>query len=955
MESVQEAIVSKLFLLLLIVGVSAVTIVSFTNFSNTGLSALSESNGIKLAETEEKPSQELPEPAVGNPSGQAGSLQDIASESPQEKPASTKNNTQGGGGGGGFSGGSGSGGSGSSGDNSSPPASNQPTGSAPQSAPNQLQLTITPEPIEWLKTNQDKYTTGLVESQPEFGDSRVFTYDQALAVIAFVKAGEMNRARKILDKMKGLQNSQGYWRSAYYASNGDVWEWNIDTGPIAWMIIAAIYYQEENCTCTYECTGSPYPPYGCSGNPASSSYDDRAYSAMIDSAIDWLETRIDTNISSGSYGALNLGTNWWNVPNPEERYGTEYQFDAYAAFKERAKVLRSFIGRMQQALEGINDDIVRLEELLEDPNLDPVMRESLENLLEAMIDSRAELEFHIAEAENYSAELSMIAENIMNYLVRAVWKEDHFWRGYQDPEKWLDTLSWAAMSLGNTGPGGEDFAGALTYAENNMRQIMDWNSDITNVKGFGYNNYQNSLWVEGTAQMAYAYSLQGKETDANYYLNEVARVTREDKGLPYSFNNQGLPPYDWPLNLRYSALSSTAWYYFADQKFNPFHFEITSIACYLDSDCDDSNAWTIDSCINPGTIQSYCSRESLTTVIQTYSFESGSEGWVFNSVPGFFSVPGSGWANGSLRLTSVDANTFGFWASPSEIQILADKLYFVRYKVSTDESDLASVPQTRLRYNAQSEQKAAYLVVPTAYGQASAAPTVDGRNYYLFFKPPESSIGKAGMDKLYLSFDLTNFDVSDNPTASVFLQEAEVSTIETSSVIFREVKRYTFDYGEEGWTHFGAPSAFNEPSYSNYNGMLKMTANDKNTFGFWRSPNELPAESGKLYRLRFKVSSDVADREKVPQFRLRVNLFSEEYASVELVTSNNGAESSPVNGEVKEYESYFTLPENTPTPSPAGMYVSFDLVNIGVDEQADTSIMLDELIVEEAVNLTVFK
>ena len=94
------------------------------------------------------------------------------------------------------------------------------------------------DPIGWLSNNQDRFSTGLVESQVGFADHRAFTFDQAISVIALTKSGDPARARKILDRMTTLQESQGYWRSAYYANTANVWEWNIDTGPVAWMVIA---------------------------------------------------------------------------------------------------------------------------------------------------------------------------------------------------------------------------------------------------------------------------------------------------------------------------------------------------------------------------------------------------------------------------------------------------------------------------------------------------------------------------------------------------------------------------------------------------------------------------------------------------------------------------------------------------------------------------------------------
>lgn len=339
-------------------------------------------------------------------------------------------------------------------------------------------------PIGWLSENQDMFTTGLVESQVGFSDHRTFTYDLALAATAFTKSGCYQRARKIFDRMRVLQEPEGCWTEAYRADTAEVWAWDRGTGPIAWMVIAINYYESK--------TG------------------DDNYADMAEKAISWLETRIDNEPSSRSYGALNMGPGW------EDVYSTEHQFDAYSAFKNRA------------VLTG-ND--------------------TLKN------------------------QLNSEAEDILAYLVREPWRGDHFDRGFEDHQKWLDCQSWAAMSLGETGPNGEDFISALDYAYNNMRRTKDYSPAVTDVNGFSYNDYEDTVWVEGTLQIADAYYLFGDTSRADYYLNQIARTMRDDGGLSYSFDESGTPEDNWSLNLRYSSTSSAAWYYFAKKRFNPFEIE----------------------------------------------------------------------------------------------------------------------------------------------------------------------------------------------------------------------------------------------------------------------------------------------------------------------------------------------------------------------------------------------
>jgi hypothetical protein len=340
--------------------------------------------------------------------------------------------------------------------------------------------------ITWLSDRQS-LVTGLLPSQVGFADQRAFTYDQALAAVAFTHAGQLAKAQRILDRMAALQNLQGYWTSAYYAAGDGVFEWNVDTGPIAWMVIAANYY-------------------------AAKAGDDR-YRDMANRAITWLETRIDRNPASGSRGALNLGVNFWNVPNSEQVYGTEHQLDAYAALRGRAL---------------------------------------------------------FAADEATRGRLRTEADAVLAYLLREVWKGDHFQRGFNDPETWLDCQTWGLLALGVQGPGGEPFATALAYAGQTMQRTLNYNSSILAVNGFSYNNYQDTVWIEGTLQAALAYVLFGSVASGDHYAGEMARTVRSDGGLSYSFDQSGSAEDNWPLNLRYSAVSSMVWYYFYDTAFNPF-------------------------------------------------------------------------------------------------------------------------------------------------------------------------------------------------------------------------------------------------------------------------------------------------------------------------------------------------------------------------------------------------
>jgi hypothetical protein len=96
----------------------------------------------------------------------------------------------------------------------------------------------------WLKMQQDQYTTGLVESFNISGQlaNVCFTYDQAVAAIAFKAKGDSARAKKVLDRLQALQMSSGSWYTAYNCSTLQPWESHQHVGPTLWVVLAAHYY-----------------------------------------------------------------------------------------------------------------------------------------------------------------------------------------------------------------------------------------------------------------------------------------------------------------------------------------------------------------------------------------------------------------------------------------------------------------------------------------------------------------------------------------------------------------------------------------------------------------------------------------------------------------------------------------------------------------------------------------
>ncbi len=159
--------------------------------------------------------------------------------------------------------------------------------------------------IEWLARQQDLHTSGLLESYENNGDTNAWIFDQALAIIAFTNAGELGRARRILDSMKSLQHEEpekGAWYQCYDAIHPNrICNNEFVTGPISWMVIAINFYEDMQ--------------------------KDPNYAPMARNALCWLDTMMNTNDPNDEkYGSMKFSVAFPYI------ISTEHNQDAYSAY-----------------------------------------------------------------------------------------------------------------------------------------------------------------------------------------------------------------------------------------------------------------------------------------------------------------------------------------------------------------------------------------------------------------------------------------------------------------------------------------------------------------------------------------------------------------------------------------------------------------------------------------------
>ena len=168
------------------------------------------------------------------------------------------------------------------------------------------------------------------------------------------------------------------------------------------------------------------------------------------------------------------------------------------------------------------------------------------------------------------------------------------------------------------------------------------------------------------------------------------------------------------------------------------------------------------------------------------------------------------------------------------------------------------------------------------------------------------------------------------------------STFNDASYTIGGGNLYDFDSDAEGWLFSGAIDTLDAPTDSVGDSCLKMQAvNNTNCFGFWYSPidaiPELIADS--IYRARFGINSDQADKSLVPSFRVRWNASTQKQGEYIMVNSNINGEASP-DTTVVDYDLYFRPQADSLAPGTTA-YLSYDLINLNPNDAADGQLWLD--------------
>jgi len=352
-------------------------------------------------------------------------------------------------------------------------------------------------------------------SEDKYIKNVAFTYDNALAMLAFMARGseEDRRRAKILgDSFIYCQNHDRYFndgrlRNAYQAGdiadyqgkarlpgwwNDSEQRWDEDrycvgthTGNVAWTMIALLCYYENTGNTTY-----------------------------LESAKrlgDWI---YNNTYDTRYYGGYTGGYEGWGANQTKLSWkSTEHNLDVYVAF--------------MKLYRATNDSVWQ---------------------------SRA------IHAKNF---------------VRSMWNEDdgHFWTGtFKKDDETInkevlpaDVNTWGLMVLG------KEYGAGVKWVEDNCNVTPC--PEGCGFKGFDFNTDKDGVWFEGTAHMCIAYQIMNETNKSDEYISEIRKAqtsanNTNGKGIVAACHD-GITT-GWLVYNNRLHVGATSWYIFAERKYNPY-------------------------------------------------------------------------------------------------------------------------------------------------------------------------------------------------------------------------------------------------------------------------------------------------------------------------------------------------------------------------------------------------
>lgn len=376
---------------------------------------------------------------------------------------------------------------------------------------------------QWLKAQQDLTAgyamEGLVDSFDDWWSATerrqiVYTYDQAVAAIAFMLEGDRARAEKVLDKLAAIQDPDGSWINSYWW-NGYGEEIRKHVGPVAWVAMAYMSYEKL--------------------------YGSNRYDASAKKAMDWIITFQKPN------GGIAGGRTTWDLNgawSDEVWSSTEHNQDVY-------NLLRYYATKFNDRTTAYNQAAADVKSFLDYVVWDDTLKR-----------------WYGGFKNDTSLKDPLVPMDVNPWGVMAL--------GLTGTRNYQASIDYVEHANGNgTSPASPKYAHALPYSNTTITAYdFDWQSDCA--PGSTQTGQPNGercadIWFEGSAFMSVAYAMRGNTDQSNYIIDEIIKKQGTSStllgGVPYSL--RGTNNNYWKM-AQENCVSSTGWLIIAIAKYNPF-------------------------------------------------------------------------------------------------------------------------------------------------------------------------------------------------------------------------------------------------------------------------------------------------------------------------------------------------------------------------------------------------
>ncbi|MEQ8820375.1 MAG: right-handed parallel beta-helix repeat-containing protein [Sumerlaeia bacterium] len=286
-----------------------------------------------------------------------------------------------------------------------------------------------------------------------------------------------------------------------------------------------------------------------------------------------------------------------------------------------------------------------------------------------------------------------------------------------------------------------------------------------------------------------------------------------------------------------------------------------------------------------------------------------------------------------FRFYGEQPNLFGFVEQKDRpVTQPEDSVAIVRYRLSSRGDNALLAPEMRMRLNAESRVVATSAIQPRSIG--SAMPPAAGADYYIVTDFLGGGLRTDATDTpaaFRTALDMLKFSSSGRVFLSTPIdwEQWEATLVDKTAydARFTELRTYTFDVNEEGWTSFNATPGFAAPDFDfdlAKEGLSMTEQGAPNCFGGWVSPFLEGFAPGDVVRLRWTISTEATIPADATAVRLRASNQSFEHTETLLIDPGPGpwADLGP-DAAGRDYDMYYVIPAGISDPDYAFAFEMF--------------------------------